>query len=442
VALLAAPAAAWAALPVALALFLVWRRVARAFHVLLAAPLGVRTVAAPGELVDLDATRRLVERCASSDEAEARLARAALERAGHAVEELLAHLEHPNARVREVVFALAARRPSPAAVTELRAAVAVENDPAALAAGLRALGEHGDDSAVARARTLRRSPGSLGRAAAAYLAQLGRLPAAEAAAAARAVDPVWAAAVVAGARLDGDFGLRADVAAGRLDGWLARLAAGDAEAARALEGLDVPPGLRGRELSASSWARVVAAARRALPSPERAALLEELLAHRAPAVREAAQRALAHATVEQDAVERALEVELDGVELLRAAAAPPGTLLAGELAAHTRRGLRRALAIAALALAPDRSRADARRGPPRRGRQPGGAGSRAGGRGGRTRPPDRRARALAGADARRRRGAGRSRPPRSVDRAHPHRRAGPARAEAARPARPVPRRAR
>lgn len=342
----------WASAALALLLLVLWRAAAGAFRDLLAAPLGVRTAERRADGLDLDALVRLIDRSGSADADEARLARAALARAGHGADELAPYLDNPDARVRAALFAMAARHPSPAAADELRAAVAVEDDDQALIAGLRALAAHDDDGAVDRARALRGLGGEVGRAAAAYLAQLGRVPAAECLVAARAVDGAWAAAIARGAGLDaapaaGIEAHRYALASGDLEPWLAALAAGDPEAARAMAGMPLPD-LRGRDLGPLT-VRVLQAARLALPSSERTALFEAHLADPDPQARDEAARGAARAPVDADAVHRGLAVELDLLEALLAAREPADTLLRGELAVETRRSLARALAIAALA---------------------------------------------------------------------------------------------
>ncbi|MCB9573037.1 MAG: hypothetical protein H6709_13215 [Kofleriaceae bacterium] len=159
-ALIAAGAAALAepraVAAVTAAVGLIWlgaaRGSARAFVAVLAAPLGMKRVAQArrAEGLDLEQLHRLVTAAGADDPQVARLARAELTRVGGGADEITAHLDHDEPRVRAALYALAARRPSLQARAELRAAAAIEDDDDALPAAIEALAAHGDGEAIAR----------------------------------------------------------------------------------------------------------------------------------------------------------------------------------------------------------------------------------------------------------------------------------------------------
>jgi hypothetical protein len=349
------------------------RRAARAFLASLTAPLGMREVAlreARRKTVGLDEIVALLEKAGDPDPRTSELARTLLDRVGFRADELSPHLDHDDARVRAALFAMAARAPHPHAAGDLRAAVAVERDPDALAAGLRALAAHGDPSAAERARDMARLSRRFEPLARAYLAELGLADRDETLAAIRHAldeDGVWAASIaraalerhtVDEAALDelpagpATWAFTAALGGSGLGRWLDALAGDDAGAPRAARTLSDAAAAGLVELhaaghgSARAWERLAGALHTASARP----VLLALLADDRPGVRLRAARSLARlcregrATVARAEVARPLERELD------------------ELAARLDDdGLERALAMAALQSDPGPLRAAERR---------------------------------------------------------------------------------
>lgn len=127
---------------------------ARRFQAALAAPLGIRAHQAEDlRKIDLETLERWAEIAGGEDPRIAAIARAAMDRAQVAVSDLADHLRHDEAAVRTALFEQLARSPTPSLRGELRAAVEIEDDDRALAAGLKALALAGDDSLLARGRS-------------------------------------------------------------------------------------------------------------------------------------------------------------------------------------------------------------------------------------------------------------------------------------------------
>ncbi len=363
------------------------RIAARAFLAALAAPLGMKglTQAAGRETLDLDALHRLVDAAGSDDARTAALARAALARGGGRADEIVGHLDHDDPRVRATLYELAARRPSPAARAELRAAAAIEDDGATLAAAVKALAAHGDAEGVAAARERGDLEPEVARAARGATAQLVRGDPADARRAfgeVLRIDGDWAAnlartradaldALAIDAAIVGALGggaavrreaFRAAAAAGgpaSVRELLAALAGGDESAFAAVADLDR---LDAQHLAASLPAvsptadQRAALARSLSAAPDAAIVLEQLATDPDDDVRGAALRSLAGAARAGHAPTAAfaasvVERERDTFEALLAVRAPAGVrsdLHAAELARATRRSLRRVLDAVAL----------------------------------------------------------------------------------------------
>lgn len=136
--------------------WLVGQITARRFQSALAAPLGIAAHARGGDdlrRIDLATLERWSEAAGSLEPRTAGLARAALARVRVDATDLADHLRHDEPAVRAALFDQLARSPAPALRGELRAAVQIEDDDRALAAGLEALALAGDDSALARGRS-------------------------------------------------------------------------------------------------------------------------------------------------------------------------------------------------------------------------------------------------------------------------------------------------
>jgi hypothetical protein len=142
---------ATAAIAVAVAWAIAARITARRFQVALAAPLGIRHfVREDPRRIDLETLERWTRATADASATDAALARAALARARVDPSELAERLRHDDADVRIALFDQLARNPAPALRGELRAAVDIEDDDRALAAGIRALALLGDDRGITR----------------------------------------------------------------------------------------------------------------------------------------------------------------------------------------------------------------------------------------------------------------------------------------------------
>ncbi|MBL9018656.1 MAG: cyclic nucleotide-binding domain-containing protein [Myxococcales bacterium] len=127
---------------------------ARRFQAALAAPLGIRAHRAEDlHTIDLDTLEKWSHVAGGEDAREAALARAALARAKVRASDLADHLRHDEPAVRTALFDQLARSPAPELKGELRAAVEIEDDDRALAAGLEALAIAGDDSLLERGRS-------------------------------------------------------------------------------------------------------------------------------------------------------------------------------------------------------------------------------------------------------------------------------------------------
>ena len=127
---------------------------ARRFQAALAAPLGIRAHRAEDlRTIDLETLERWSHVAGADDPRDAALARAALARAKIKASDLADHLRHDEAAVRTALFDQLARAPEPELKGELRAAVEIEDDDRALAAGLEALAIAGDDSLLERGRS-------------------------------------------------------------------------------------------------------------------------------------------------------------------------------------------------------------------------------------------------------------------------------------------------
>lgn len=360
-------------------LALLWaaRRAARSFLAALAAPLGMRAVALAGaddERLDRAALGRLVD--ASGGERGA-LAQAVLHRTAGAADEVVAHLAHDDPAVRAALFRLAARRPHPDAATELRAAVEIEDDTEARAAGLAALAAHRVKDAIAPLDPDAVVDAAVARAIRAARVEVG-LDDAEARAAIVgelvAVDGAWAARLAAdgappgfdqavAAAMAGPARAQALIAASvggatSLAALLDALIAGDRDAVSAVASLDDgPAGAVLARLDAidrdgrAALARARAAAAR--PGP----LLWRLAEDRDPSVRGAALRSLAgHARAGRAPTAAQAEACVEreraaAAALLAARGADLPPLHRDELARAIERAVRRVVHAAALAAA-------------------------------------------------------------------------------------------
>jgi len=226
---------------------------ARRFQAALVAPLGIRGHRAEDlRRIDLATLERWSEAAGAGDPRTAALARAALARVRIDATDLADHLRHDDPAVRAALFEQLARTPSPALRGELRAAVEIEDDDQALAAGLEALALAGDDSALARGR----SRAALSREVAAAVQSAERTLHGGAVADEVAVlcerNPAWAAGLVRARRAE----LSDDVLTGVL-----AAAAGGARRAGALyviarAGTDASMALLGEALEAGDPAAV------------------------------------------------------------------------------------------------------------------------------------------------------------------------------------------
>jgi hypothetical protein len=319
--------------------------------------------------------RRLLDKAvARLGDAEPRLAalgRAMLTRACPRSSELEPYLVHPDAKVREALFAIAALRPDPSARVALSAAVEVEEDEAALAMGFRALAAHDETSQEARARNLEGGKNAVSIAASAYLAELCAVPAEETWRTARALlarDGTWAASIFRRRTADGtlaesevdaelssrmerqDAGTRREVfrcvaALGRdalLEAWLAVLDRGDPVALAALSDLDASglsrlaswlSGVSAEKSFHGAGARARARVARALcksPTPECVTLLQRLSGDLDAEVRDSAMWALSRQAeqhkelIPRSVWSRALAAELPLLERYLAVRAPQG----------------------------------------------------------------------------------------------------------------------
>ncbi len=192
-----------AAIGVAMIWWIAGQIAARRFQTALAAPLGIRAHQAEDlRKIDLETLERWSEFAGGDDPRTAALARAAITRARVAASDLADHLRHDEPAVRTALFDQLARSPTPSLRGELRAAVEIEDDDRALAAGLKALALAGDDSLIARGRSrgaLSREVDDAARSAEITLrggdvaGELGRLC---------ERDPAWAVALVRARRAD------------------------------------------------------------------------------------------------------------------------------------------------------------------------------------------------------------------------------------------------
>lgn len=151
---------AGAAIAVALAAAVLARIAARRFQTALAAPLGIPTAnrtaadraAQDPRRIDLETLQRWTLATAAADPRHAALARAALARARIAPTDLADHLRDDEPAVRAALFTQLTRTPAPELRGELRAAIAIEDDDDALAAGIHALARLGDRAGIDRGR--------------------------------------------------------------------------------------------------------------------------------------------------------------------------------------------------------------------------------------------------------------------------------------------------
>ncbi len=192
-----------AGMGVAIVWWIVGQVTARRFQAALVAPLGIRAHQTEDlRQIDLETLERWAEAAGGDDPRVAAIARAAIDRARVAASDLGDHLRHDEPSVRTALFEQLARSPTPSLRGELRAAVEIEDDDRALAAGLKALALAGDDSLLERGR----SRGALAREVAEavrsaevtlrggdVLAELDRLC---------ERDPHWAVALVRARRTD------------------------------------------------------------------------------------------------------------------------------------------------------------------------------------------------------------------------------------------------
>lgn len=143
---------ALAAMPVALVAAILARTAARRFQAALAAPLGIRTTRRDDpRSIDLDTLEQWTRATGDADPKLAALARAALARARVEPSELADHLRHDEPAVRAALYAQLARTPAAELRGELRTAIAIEDDDAALVAGIHALAILGDRAGIERA---------------------------------------------------------------------------------------------------------------------------------------------------------------------------------------------------------------------------------------------------------------------------------------------------
>jgi hypothetical protein len=290
-----APAAlAMAAIVVAAAWAIASRGAGRRFQAALAAPLGIRAAEREDprhiDLATLDRWTR-----ATAEPETAALARAALARARVDLAVLGDHLRDDDPGLRAALYEQLARSPAPTLRGELRAAMAIEDDDHALAAGIQALALAGDDAGVARAverAGLAREVDEAARAATAMMrggdvaGELARLV---------ARDPAWAASLARARRTDVSEGelvallvaappagalaviarLAPAAALPRLD---AALAAGDPDAIAAIVALDADgaAALAARSADLGQPARL-AIARAVASAPAGAALAAALV---------------------------------------------------------------------------------------------------------------------------------------------------------------------
>lgn len=351
------------------------RRGARRFVAALAAPLGMRGVAIGDrarERVELDELRRLIDATGDADGA---LARAALVRAGGRADDVSGYFAHDEAAVRRALYAIAARRPHPAATAELAAAMQIEDDDDARCAGLAALAAHGARDAIAELDADAVIDPDVARAIRAAQAEVGLATDAERAAVVTELisrDGAWAARI---ARLRATAGYDDAVLAalrgpGRAQALVAATAAGGPALAALLDALvdgdrdaaAAVAALEDREAAAmiERLAHVdrvgraaLARARAAAPHP--GLLLERLAADVDADVRAAALRSLtsharaghAPSTELADACIERERAALAALVAARAAAAP--SLHADELARALRRATRRLVLAVALA---------------------------------------------------------------------------------------------
>ena len=149
------------AIVVALLAAILARIAARRFQTALAAPLGIATAdrtaalaraAADPRRIDLDTLERWTLATAAPDPRHSALARAALVRARIAPTDLADHLRHDEPAVRAALFTQLTRDPAPDLRGELRAAIAIEDDDDALAAGIHALAVLADRAGIERGR--------------------------------------------------------------------------------------------------------------------------------------------------------------------------------------------------------------------------------------------------------------------------------------------------
>lgn len=139
---------------IALAWWLAGQITARRFQTALAAPLGIRAHRAEDlRTIDLETLERWAQVAGGDGGRDAAIARAAIDRAQVPISDLADHLRHDEPAVRTALFEQLARSPTPSLRGELRAAVQIEDDDRALAAGLKALALAGDDSLLARGRS-------------------------------------------------------------------------------------------------------------------------------------------------------------------------------------------------------------------------------------------------------------------------------------------------
>ncbi|MBK9031434.1 MAG: cyclic nucleotide-binding domain-containing protein [Myxococcales bacterium] len=353
------------------------RRAARRFVAALAAPLGMRGVAIgerARERLDLDELRRLVDATGDADGA---LARAALVRSGGRADDVSPHLAHDEPTVRQALYEIAARRPSPAAATDLIAAVQIEDDPDARYAGLAALAAHGARDAIGELDPALVADADVARALRAARAEVNlATPAERAAAVAELIerDGAWAARIARPCPPEGydDAALAGLAGPGRAQAMIAATAggpralaamldaliAGDPDASAAVAALEDGDALamvaRLPTIDRSGRA-ALARARAAAPHP--GPLLDQLATDDDPDVRAAALRSLASHARAGGAPSAALaaacvERERAALAVLVAARATDHPALhAAELTRSIRRATRRLVLAVALGTA-------------------------------------------------------------------------------------------
>lgn len=355
---------------------------ARRFLAALAAPLGMKVIALARRwraALDLELLTGMVTATGDRDPAVAIAARAALHRAGGAADEIAPHLAHDEPQVRRALYELAARRPRPGARHDLATAAAIEDDPRALAAAVRALAAHGDGDALAAiaARALDEPAVRAALTAAGATGSADPLAREGAATALVPHDGAWAAALVGRAGERYDAAVAEALAAGgerRRQGLVAATAGGDASVAAlttALAADDREAFLAVADLDDAGARRLVtelpvlgpaeraaiARARAAADAP--GALLAALAEDDDDEVRAAALRSLAgHARAGQppaaELCARLVERERTAVAALAAARPGPGEappLHAAEVERALRAALERLLTALALASA-------------------------------------------------------------------------------------------